>query len=157
MDAVELLDIREGGLDDPRVVALAAAHHAGMAANTPACSMHALDVERLGDPAITVWSAWIGDAVAGIGALKAIDAERGELKSMRTADPFLGRGVARAILHRIMQAARERGMTSLWLETGSGDDFIPARRLYASEGFTECGPFDGYAEDPLSTFMTRSL
>lgn len=56
-----------------------------------------------------------------------------------------------------MQAARERGMTSLWLETGSGDDFIPARRLYASEGFTECGPFDGYAEDPLSTFMTRSL
>ncbi len=36
-------------------------------------------------------------------------------------------------------------------------EFLAARTLYASEGFTECEPFGSYRPDPASTFMTRPL
>lgn len=138
-------------------LALIAAHLSGMRASSPACSVHALDAGALRSPGVTFWSARIDDALAGIAALKALDTERGEIKSMRVAERFLGRGVGRALLRHLVDVARERGMTSLWLETGSSDDFLPARRLYASEGFTVCGPFSDYRPDPFSTFMTRAL
>ncbi len=124
---------------------------------SPPESVHALDLERLRHPSITFWSAWIDDELAGIGALKTLDAHRGELKSMRVDDRFRGTGVGRALLRHIVAAARERGMTSLWLETGTPEDFVPAQRLYASEGFVVCGPFEDYADDPFSVFMTRAL
>ena len=76
---------------------------------------------------------------------------------MRVDDRFRGTGAGRALLRHIVAQARERGIRSLWLETGSADAFISARALYASEGFVPCGPFEGYAPDPLSTFMTREL
>lgn len=124
---------------------------------SPPESVHALDLDALGDPSVSFWSASIDGELAGIGALKAIDAARGELKSMRVDDRFLGAGVGRALLRHIVAAARGRGMTSLWLETGSTEEFVPAQRLYASEGFVECGPFEGYAPDPFSVFMTREI
>jgi putative acetyltransferase len=124
---------------------------------SPPESVHALDADGLRDPSISFWSAWIAGELAGIGALKTMDAERGELKSMRVDDRFRGAGVGRALLRHIIEDARERGLHSLWLETGTSQDFVPAQRLYASEGFVECGPFDGYALDPFSVFMTRSL
>jgi putative acetyltransferase len=119
--------------------------------------VHALDLDALRHPSITFWSAWIDDELAGIGALKQLDEQRGEIKSMRVDDRFRGAGVGRAILRHIVAEARGRGMTSLWLETGSPDDFIPAQRLYESEGFVVCEPFDGYVEDPYSVFMTKTL
>ncbi len=125
--------------------------------NSPPESVHALGVDDLRHPSVTFWSAWIDEELAGIGALKNLDAERGELKSMRVDDRFRGTGVGRALLVHIMAAARERGLTSLWLETGSVADFTPARRLYESAGFTACGPFDAYTDDPFSVFMTRDL
>ncbi|WP_295786841.1 GNAT family N-acetyltransferase [uncultured Microbacterium sp.] len=137
--------------------ALVAAHLAGMLENTPAESVHALDADRLAADGVTVWSAWVDDELAGIGACKDLDVDRAELKSMRVVEAHLGQGVGRAILRHIMEDARERGIRSLWLETGSTDDFVPARRLYASEGFEECPPFAPYRPDPLSTFMTRAL
>lgn len=136
---------------------LIAFHLEGMLDTSPPESVHALDVEALRDPAVLFWSAWVGPDLAGIGALKTIDAARGELKSMRVDDRFRGYGVGRALLRHIVSTARERGMTSLWLETGSTDDFVPAQRLYESEGFVRCGPFEGYTEDPFSVFMTRAL
>ncbi|MBF0815051.1 GNAT family N-acetyltransferase [Microbacterium paludicola] len=151
------MDIRIDDLSGADTRALIAHHHAQMHAQTPAESVHALDIDALRDPGITVWSAWLDGRVAGVAALTQLDAERGELKSFRTADEYLGRGVARALLRRIIADARGRGLTSLWLETGSDDGFVPARALYASEGFVECGPFGGYIDDPLSTFMTRAL
>lgn len=151
------LEIRLDDLTSDATQALVVAHLAGMHDSSPPESVHALDLTALRDPAITFWSAWIGDDIAGIGALKAIDDRRGELKSMRTVDRFRGSGVGRALLRHIIAAARERGMTSLWLETGTPEDFVPAQRLYASEGFVECGPFEGYREDPFSVFMTRSI
>lgn len=151
------LDIRIDDLSGEPIRALITLHLAGMHESSPPESVHALDADGLRDPAITFWSAWSGGDLAGIGALKDLGDGTGELKSMRVDDRFLGRGVGRAVLRHIMDAARERGMTRLWLETGSPDDFVPARRLYASEGFEECAPFGDYAEDPMSVFMTRAI
>lgn len=151
------IDVRIDDLSGAATRALIAAHLEGMHDTSPPESVHALDIERLGRPSVTFWSAWIDGELAGIGALKTMDAARGELKSMRVEDRFRGRGVGRALLRHIMAAARDRGMTSLWLETGSPDDFVPAVRLYESEGFTRCSPFEGYADDPFSIFMTRTL
>ena len=155
--SVPSIEIRADDLSGDAIRALITRHLEGMHDTSPPESVHALDLEGLRHPSITFWSAWIGGELAGIGALKEIDAERGELKSMRVDDRFRGSGVGRAILLHIMAAARERGMTSLWLETGSPDDFVPAQRLYESEGFTRCGPFEGYTDDPFSVFMTRTL
>lgn len=151
------IDIRSDDLSGAPTRALIAHHLAGMHDTSPAESVHALDLDALQHPSVSIWSAWIGGELAGVGALKAIDAERGELKSMRVDDRFLGFGVGRALLRHIVDQARARAMTSLWLETGSTAEFLPAQRLYESEGFTVCGPFDGYAEDPFSVFMTRTL
>ena len=137
--------------------ALVLRHLAGMHEHSPAESVHALDVDALRAPDVTFWSAWIDGELAGCGALKRIDDARGEIKSMRVADAFLGRGVGRATLEHIITEARARGMKSLWLETGSAAAFTPALRLYESAGFARCAPFDGYVHDPFSIFMTRAL
>lgn len=151
------IQIRLDDLSGDATLALIALHLAGMHAISPAESVHALDVDRLRHPDVTFWSAWVDGQVAGIGALSRMDDERGEIKSMRTHDRFRGMGVGRALLRHIIGEARERGLTSLWLETGSTEEFLPAQRLYESEGFARCGPFDGYVDDPFSVFMTRML
>jgi putative acetyltransferase len=152
-----LIEIRVDHLSTDDVRGLVASHLDGMHASSPAESVHALGLEALRAPGVTVWSAWVDGELAGMGAMKALDADRAELKSMRVDDRFLGRGVGRAILQHIMTDAAARGVRSLWLETGTTPDFDPARRLYESEGFAYCGPFDGYVEDPFSVFMTRAL
>jgi len=156
---VEILPLRfvVDDLSGAPTRALIARHLAGMHANSPPESVHAFDVDQLRQPDVTFWSAWVGDALAGCGALKRLDAERGELKSMRVADAFLGRGVGRALLEHLVAEARARGLRSLWLETGSTPAFIPALRLYESAGFSRCGPFGDYGDDPFSVFMTRAI
>lgn len=151
------LEIRRDDLTGSAVRALVAAHLDQMHAQTPPESVHALGVAALTDPAIAVWSAWVRGELAGIGALKRLDDLRGEIKSMRVAPAHLGTGVGRALLRHILAAGREADMTSVWLETGAGDEFVAARRLYLSEGFTPCEPFGDYAPDPLSAFFTREL
>ncbi len=151
------IDIRPDDLSGDATRRLVALHLAGMHDTSPPESVHALDVEALADPAVSFFSAWIDGELAGIGALTAIDGARGELKSMRVDDRFLGTGVGRAVLRHLIAAAQARGMTSLWLETGSTPEFLPAQRLYESEGFVECGPFGTYRPDPLSVFMRREL
>ncbi|HEU5075441.1 MAG TPA: GNAT family N-acetyltransferase [Polyangiaceae bacterium] len=137
--------------------ALIARHLDGMRANSPPESVHALEIDQLRQPGVTFWSVWLEAEIAGCGALKQLDARRGELKSMRVADAFLGQGVGRALLNHLIDEAKVRGMESLWLETGSSPAFAPALRLYESAGFVRCGPFDGYTDDPFSVFMTRSI
>ncbi|MFK4835670.1 GNAT family N-acetyltransferase [Microbacterium sp. ZW T2_14] len=151
------IEIRTDDLTGEATRRLVAFHLAGMHETSPAESVHALDIDALRHPSLSVWSAWVDGELAGVGALKAIDADRGEIKSMRVDDRFRGSGVGRAMLRHIMDEARRRGMASLWLETGATADFAPAQRLYESEGFTTCGPFEGYALDPFSIFMTRAL
>ena len=151
------LVVREGGLDDPRVVLLLETHVSRARAETARGSAHALDLSALRASDITFWSAWSGETLAGVGALRALSREHGAVKSMHVAETMHGRGVGRAILRHIVSAARERGMTRVSLETGSWDYFAAARALYASAGFVECGPFGEYREDPNSVFMTREL
>ena len=151
------LQIIEGGLDDPRVVALLHTHVTRARAETARGSAHALDLSGLRAPEISFWSAWEGDAVVGVGALKRLSAEHGEIKSMHTAEAARGHGIGSALLRHIMAAAQRRGMARLSLETGSWAYFLPARALYARHGFVECGPFGDYREDPNSVFMTLEL
>ena len=151
------LSFRLDDLSGEPTRSLIARHLAGMRANSPPESVHALGIDALRGPDMTFWSVWVADEIAGCGALKRLDAQRGEIKSMRVADKFLGRGVGRALLEHLIGEARARGMESLWLETGSSEVFIPALRLYESAGFKRCGPFDGYIEDPFSVFMMRAI
>lgn len=151
------MHIVEGGLDDPRVIALLHVHLDRARAETARGSAHALDLSGLRAPEVTFWSAWEGDEVLGIGALKQLGTRHGEIKSMHTAEAARGRGVASALLREIMGAARGRGLRRLSLETGSWPYFLPARALYARHGFVECGPFGDYREDPNSVFMTLDL
>jgi len=151
------MNIMEGGLDDPRVVALLEIHVTRSRAETAPGSEHALDLAGLKAPDITFWSAWEGDALVGVGALKRLSADHGEIKSMHTAEAARGRGVGSAMLRHIIATARRRGMSRLSLETGSWPFFVPARAMYARHGFVECPPFGDYRLDPNSVFMTLAL
>ena len=151
------MEIREGGLDDPQVIALLNLHFAGMLANSPKDSCHFLDLSGLRAPGVTFWTAWDGEDLLGCGALKQLDPQHGEIKSMRTAAEHLRRGTGAALVSHILKVARERGYKRLSLETGSGEAFEPAHALYRQFGFTETGPFGDYKEDPFSRFMSRVL
>lgn len=137
--------------------ALVRHHLAGMHASSPVCSVHAFDIDKLRQPGVTFWSGWIGDQIAVIGALKRIDDANCEIKSMRVADAFLGKGAGRAMLEHILAEARRAGFRTIWLETGSTPTFDPALKLYERAGFAFCGPFADYKEDPFSRFMRMEL
>jgi len=149
--------IREDDLTGADVLALLRDHLDDMYDVTPPGSVHALDVERLRGPGITFWSVWDGTSLVGCGALKALDARSGEVKSMRTARAHRRRGVAACVLAHIVAVARDRGYRTLFLETGAQEAFAPARALYTRHGFEPCGPFADYTDDPNSAFMKRHL
>lgn len=147
-------------VDDPRrpdVLALLQEHLADMYATSPPESVHALDPDALAVPSITFWTARDAGALLGCVALKAISGDHGEIKSMRTASAARRRGVAGLLLDHVLAEARERGHLRISLETGAEDYFVAARTLYATRGFSECPPFEGYAPDPNSVFMTLEL
>lgn len=137
--------------------ALVKRHLAGMHENSPPESVHALDLDKLRQPGVTFWSGWADGEIAVMGALKRLDDANGEIKSMRVADAFLGKGAGRAMLEHIVSEAQRAGIGTLWLETGSTDAFAPALKLYESAGFEVCGPFADYTLDPFSVFMKRAL
>jgi putative acetyltransferase len=151
------MTIIRGGLEDSRVRELLAHHVRTARAETAPGSAHALDLEGLASTDIGFWSAWDGDTLLAVGALKRLAPEHGEIKSMHTAQASRRRGVASAMLRHIIDEARAMGMTRLSLETGSWAYFDPARALYAKHGFAECRPFGDYVEDPNSIFMTLDL
>ena len=139
------------------VLALVELHLRAAFDNSPPGSVFALDVSGLRDPAVTVWTAWDGGALLGMGALKRLDAGHGELKSMRTAPAALRRGVGRTMLDHLIAEARARGYRRLSLETGSNEPFAPARAMYARAGFEECGPFADYSATCFSRYFTLAL
>jgi putative acetyltransferase len=149
--------VTPGGLDDPRVIELLHLHLATARAATAPGSAHALDLGSLRAPEISFWAAWDGDTLLGVGALRRIGADHGEVKSMHTAQSARRRGVGRAMLRHIIDAARATELSRLSLETGSWDYFAPARALYHAHGFVECEPFGEYEPDPNSIFMTCDL
>ena len=151
------MQIRTDDLSGKAIQALLQEHLHSMHLHSPPESVHALDLTALRQPEITFWSAWEGDDLLGCGALKQLSSSHGELKSMRTATTHLRKGVARTMLLHIVSAARAEGLRRISLETGPHAPFFAAQKLYASEGFVECGPFADYALDPYSLFMTKAL
>ncbi len=151
------IDIRVDNLQGEAIKALLRLHLDTMHQHSPPGSVHALDVEALRHQSITFWTAWFHGDLLGCGALKRLSPDHGEIKSMRTVDAHQRKGVARALLRHIESAARAEGIRRLSLETGSTAPFSAALRLYASEGFVNCGPFADYALDPFSVFMTKLL
>ena len=147
----------EGDLDSADVQALLAFHFEQMRSTSPPEACHVLPVDGLRDSIVTFWSAREDDELVGVGALKELASDHGEIKSMRTAPAALGRGVGRKILHHIVAEARSRGYKRLSLETGSTEPFAAALRLYESEGFVPCGPFDEYQDTPFTRFFIREL
>ena len=152
-----MMIIKPDKLTSPQIHQLLQQHLQSMALHSPPESIHALDIDALRQPDITFWTAWDTGELLGCGALKELDAQHAEIKSMRTASGHLRKGVANALLAHIMDEAKRRGYQRLSLETGSAVAFEPAHRLYAASGFALCGPFADYAADPYSVFMSREI
>jgi len=149
--------IVEDDLTGEQVIALLAYHLAEMHTLSPPCKVHAMPVERLREPDVTFYSAWDGDKLAAVGALRQLDAKRGELKSMRATPEYRGKGAGEAILVHLVEEARKRGYDWLGLETGRPAAYIPAQNLYRKHGFTDCADFGDYIGDDISMCMSRAL
>ena len=124
------MDIQVGKLRTKEVVSLLQEHHEDMLQHSPADSVHALDLSALEEPSISFWSLWIDKDLAGIGALKELDNEHGEIKSMRTSSKHLRKGVAEKLLAHIINQSKIRSYKTLSLETGTANAFLPAQKLY---------------------------
>ena len=144
-------------LTRPEVLALLNEHLTSMHRLSPPGSVHALDVSKLKSPDITFWTAWSGDLLMGCAALKQLTPTHGEVKSMRTPQARRGQGAARRLLEHVVGVAKSRNYARLSLETGAQEAFLPAQTLYGSFGFTHCGPFGNYKDDPNSVFMSLQL
>jgi putative acetyltransferase len=152
-----MMRIIQGDLCDPRVIDLLQVHLTSAWAETAPGSAHALDLTGLQSPDISFWTIWDDETLLGVGALKRLSADHGEIKSMHTAQAMRGRGAGSAMLRHIIATARVSGMSRLSLETGSWEYFRPAHALYRSHGFVECPPFADYVLDPNSVFMSLEL
>jgi putative acetyltransferase len=157
MTAAARLEIREDDLTSHATRDLLRLHLKGMHANSPRGHVFALDLSGLKRPGATVWTAWEGDQVVGVGALKTLDDVRGEVKSMRTHPDHLRKGVAAALLERIVAEARVLGLRVLSLETGSGAAFEPALALYHKRGFVNGGAFADYEPSAFNQFLHLRL
>ncbi|MEU7312748.1 GNAT family N-acetyltransferase [Streptomyces sp. NPDC007083] len=151
------MQISVDDLSGPDIAEFLDEHVQQMRSLTPLESKHALDLDSLRKPDVTFWSVVDGGTLMGCGAIKRLDAEHAELKSMRTRPTRQRSGVASSLLAHILREASGMGFTRLSLETGSAAFFLPARRLYEKFGFQPCEPFADYRPDPNSTFMTRVL
>jgi len=151
------MQIRQDDLSSAATRALLALHLSGMHATSPPGHVFALDLSGLLRPEVTVWSAWDGEEICGIAALHQFASDAGEVKSMRTHPDHLRRGAATALLERIIDEARARGLKTLSLETGSGPAFEPALALYRKRGFVDGGAFGGYVQSDFNQFLHLEL
>ena len=147
-------------LDDltgPEIAQLLSEHMADMHSVSPPESCHVLGIDSLRSPDVTFWSGWEDSQLLGCGALQELPDQAGEIKSMRTAEQHLRKGVAAKLLQHIIEEAKRRGYRQLLLETGSMQEFTPARELYRRFGFVECPPFGSYVEDPNSVYFRLTI
>jgi putative acetyltransferase len=151
------MDIKIDDLCGGAIARFLEEHLNDMRAVSPPESVHALDLERLREPAITFWTMWDEGQLVGCIALKELDATHGEIKSMRVSAHCRNQGLAKKLLHHLIDEAARRGYRRLSLETGSMPFFEPARRLYMNAGFESCAPFGDYIEDPNSVFLSRLI
>ena len=151
------LKIEIDDLSNPEVINFLNEHLQHMIQVTPPGYVHALDIEALRNPEITFWTVWEAELLLCCGALKKLNPEHAELKSMRTTPTHLGKGIASFLLDHILSKAKELNYQKIYLETGSYEVFQPARKLYEKFGFTYCEPFADYKESVNSVYMSVDL
>lgn len=149
--------IKPADLHSDSLKQLLSSHLDKMLTLSPAESVHALDIKKFAKPGVSLFSLYINDKLAGCGALSKINDIDVEIKSMKTADDYLRKGVANEILCFLLAEAKKQGYANVYLETGTVAAFIPAHRLYEKAGFVSCEPFADYQKDPNSRFYRLSL
>ena len=147
----------EGNFDNNEVHKLLVKHFIELRSVSPEGSAHVLDIAGLKDPSIKFWSLWEEDELMGIGALKFLDKEHGEFKSIRVNDKFRNKGFGLKVINHLIEEAKKLGIKKLSLETGAGKFFTPARGLFIKCGFKVCGPFSHYQEDVNSVYMSMLI
>ena len=147
----------EGNFDNPEVNNLLKKHFIELRSVSPAGSTHVLDVEGLKDPSIKFWSLWENEKLIGCGALKFLDSQHGEFKSIRVADEFRKKGFGEKIIFHLIEEAKKLKIKKISIETGSGNFFKSARELFKKFGFEPCEPFAHYTEDPNSCYYTKNI
>ena len=147
----------EGNFENPEVNELLIKHFIELRAASPEGSAHVLDIPGLKDPTIKFWSLWENDNLMGCGALKFLDKEHGEFKSIRIHDDFRRTGNGINVINHLINEAKKLNITKLSIETGAGNFFKPARVLFEQCGFEICGPFAHYKEDINSVYLSKTL
>ena len=143
----------EGNFDNPEVNELLVKHFIELRSVSPEGSTHVLDIAGLKDPSIIFWSLWEQDQLIGCGALKFLNKNHGEFKSIRVADKFRKKGNGIKVINYLINKAKKLNIKKISLETGTGNFFIPARKLFDKCGFRVCKPFAHYKEDPDACYM----
>ena len=144
----------EGNFDNPEVKDLLIKHFIELRSVSPEGSYHVLDIDGLKDPTIKFWSLWEENALIGCGALKFLDKDHGEFKSIRVNDKFRKKGNGIKVINHLIEKAKELNIKKLSLETGAGNFFFPARKLFNQCGFKICKPFSHYKKDINSVYMS---
>ena len=147
----------EGNFEHLKVNDLLVKHFKELKSVSPVGSAHVLDISGLKDPSIKFWSIWEENTLIGCGALKFLDENHGEFKSIRVIDDFRKKGYGFKIINHLIEEAKKLNVKKLSLETGSGDFFLPARKLFQKVGFEKCSPFAHYKEDTNSCYMSLDL
>jgi|TARA_B110001452_G_scaffold117473_1_gene97464 putative acetyltransferase len=147
----------EGNFDNPKVHDLLVKHFIELRSVSPEGSAHVLDISGLKDPTIKFWSLWDEDKLMGSGALKFLDKEHGEFKSIRVNDKFRNKGNGLKVINHLINEAKKLNIKKLSLETGAGKFFIPARKLFIKSGFKVCNPFSHYKKDINSVYMSMLI
>ena len=147
----------EGNFDNLEVNELLTKHFIELRAASPEGSAHVLDIPGLKVPSIKFWSLWKDKKLIGCGALKFLDVKHGEFKSIRIHDNFRNRGYGINVINYLINEAKKLNIKRLSIETGAGDFFIPARKLFKRSGFTECEPFAHYKVDVNSVYLTKVI
>jgi putative acetyltransferase len=147
----------EGNFDKPEVYEMLVKHFIELKSVSPEGSAHVLDIEGLKDPSINFWSLWEDNQLMGMGAIKFINKEHGEFKSIRVNDKFRKRGNGIKIVNHLIDEAKKLKIKKLSLETGAGIFFVPARKLFNQCGFKICEPFAHYKKDINSVYMSLQI
>ena len=147
----------EGNFDHPKVNVLLKKHFIELRAASPEGSAHVLDIPGLQEPSIKFWSLWKDNQLMGCGALKFLDKDHGELKSIRMEDSFRGKGNGIKVINHLIEEVKKLKIKRLSIETGAGKFFAPARKLFDNCGFKPCEPFAHYKEDVNSLYLTKLL
>ena len=147
----------EGNFDNPEVHEFLINHFIELRSVSPEGSAHVLDIAGLKDPSIKFWSLWEENDLMGSGALKFLDKEHGEFKSIRVGDNFRGKGNGTKVINHLIYEAKKLNIKRLSLETGAGDFFLTARKLFTKCNFEPCEPFSHYKKDINSIYMTMLI